>query len=442
MCSFQQAPPHSPRMRRLLAVVIAALFFCAPPSLVAQSPAATTPQSSLTVFLDCRSGCDESYFKTELTWVNWVRDREVADIQILITSEGAGANAERLTFAFIGLKSFAGRGDTLTHTTNPTTTSDERRKSMLQIISAGLVPYAARTSMLPQLKITSTVSSEKSGQGEAQKKDPWNAWQFEISLNGFMSGEASYQGKDINMGLEANRVTERWKTNIEYNYSYNDNKSKVQEFDNNGNVTSEETYTNLQRDWNFEWLQVKSMSEHFSLGGQLQVAQQTFRNQDLRTELKGAFEYNLFPYKEATRKELSFRYGLGVRSYRYADTTIFGKIKETVPDHFAEVTFNTRQPWGNVNINLEHRNLLTDASKRTTAVYTNYSVRLFKGFSINGGGGYEWINDQIYLPAESSSAVDVFLRRRALLTSYSYWTHMGISYTFGSIFNNVVNPRF
>jgi hypothetical protein len=184
------------------------------------------------------------------------------------------------------------------------------------------------------------------------------------------------------------------------------------------------------------------MSEHFSLGGQLEVAQQTFRNQDLRTELKGAFEYNLFPYKEATRRELSFRYGLGLRSYRYADTTIFGKIEETVPDHFAEVTFNTRQPWGNVNVNLEHKNLINDASKRTTAIHVNYNVRLFKGFSINGGGGYEWINDQIYLPAESSSAVDVFLRRRALLTSYSYWTHMGISYTFGSIFNNVVNPRF
>jgi hypothetical protein len=428
-------------MRRFRWLALAAALFIGGRTAAAQA-AAATPQSSLTVFLDCRSGCDENYFKTEVTWVNWVRDREVADVQILITGEGAGASAERMTFAFIGLKAFAGRSDTLFHTTNPTTTSDERRKAMLQTISAGLVPYAARTALLPQLKISSTSTGGKSTQDSAQKKDPWNAWQFEISLNGFMSGEASYQGKDINMGLEANRVTERWKTNIEYNYSYNDNKSTVQEFDSTGAVTSTETYTNLQRDWNFEWLQVKSMGEHFSLGGQMQIAQQTFRNQDLRTETRFAGEYNLFPYSQNTRRELVFRYGLGVSTYKYIDTTIFGKISETLPSQIAQVSYQTRQPWGNIGLNLEHKNFLTDASKRTSSVYINYSIRFFKGFRINGGGGYEWINDQIYLPAESSSAVDVFLRRRALLTSYSYWTHMGISYTFGSIFNNVVNPRF
>lgn len=91
---------------------------------------------------------------------------------------------------------------------------------------------------------------------------------------------------------------------------------------------------------------------------------------------------------------------------------------------------------------MEHRNYFTDASKRTTEVNGGFSVRLFKGFNLNGGAGYEWIRDQVYLPAESSDAVDVLLRRRALLTGFRYFTHFGVSYTFGSIFNNVVNPRF
>jgi hypothetical protein len=441
MSSFQQAPPHSPRMRRLFAVAVAALFVVVARPTSAQTPT-PAPQSALAVFLDCRSGCDDNYFKTELTWVNWVRDREVADVHVLITSEGAGANAERMTFAFMGLRAFAGRGDTLAFTTNPTTTDDERRKGMLQTVSVGLVPFAARTTLLSRLKVSSDTKSGESGQANAAKNDPWNAWQFEISLNGFMSGEASYQGKDLNVGLEANRVTERWKTNIEFDYSYNDNKSTVQEFDSTGKVTSEETYTNLQREWNFEWLQVKSMGEHFSLGAQLEMAQQTFRNQDLRTEVRGAVEYNIFPYSQNTRRELIFRYGLGLSNFQYADTTIFGKISETLPSHFAQASFQMRQPWGNASLNLEHKNFLTDASKRMSSIYTNFNVRLFKGFSLNGGGGYEWINDQIYLPAESSNAVDVLLRRRALLTGYSYHTYFGVSYTFGSIFNNVVNPRF
>ena len=36
----------------------------------------------------------------------------------------------------------------------------------------------------------------------------------------------------------------------------------------------------------------------------------------------------------------------------------------------------------------------------------------------------------------------VLLRQQQLKTSYRYFAYAGLSYTFGSIFNNVVNPRF
>jgi hypothetical protein len=187
---------------------------------------------------------------------------------------------------------------------------------------------------------------------------------------------------------------------------------------------------------------VKSVTDHLSLGAQFSAAQQTYRNQDLKTEALAAVEYNIFPYTEATRRRLSIIYGVGYTTFRYADTTIFGRIRESLPSHFVEVNYRTRQPWGSANVNAEHKNFLTDASKRTTSINGGFNVRLFKGLSLNFGGGYEWINDQIYLPAEGSDAVDVLLRRRALLTGFSYYSHFGVSYTFGSIFNNVVNPRF
>jgi hypothetical protein len=34
------------------------------------------------------------------------------------------------------------------------------------------------------------------------------------------------------------------------------------------------------------------------------------------------------------------------------------------------------------------------------------------------------------------------LRLRQLATSYTYFINLGLSYSFGSIFNNIVNPRF
>jgi hypothetical protein len=61
---------------------------------------------------------------------------------------------------------------------------------------------------------------------------------------------------------------------------------------------------------------------------------------------------------------------------------------------------------------------------------------------VNFGGGYNWIRDQLYVPKGGGDQIDVLLRRRALLTGYEYFGHFGVSYTFGSIFNNVVNPRF
>jgi len=36
---------------------------------------------------------------------------------------------------------------------------------------------------------------------------------------------------------------------------------------------------------------------------------------------------------------------------------------------------------------------------------------------------------------------EIIARQQALATHYSYFTGFGLSYTFGSIYNNVVNPR-
>ena len=57
-------------------------------------------------------------------------------------------------------------------------------------------------------------------------------------------------------------------------------------------------------------------------------------------------------------------------------------------------------------------------------------------------GNYGWIRDQLYLPIADYSEAEILLRQRALATNFNYFTSFGVSYRFGSIFNNVVNPRF
>jgi hypothetical protein len=172
------------------------------------------------------------------------------------------------------------------------------------------------------------------------------------------------------------------------------------------------------------------------------VASNTFNNQNLNVQVTPAIEFNVFPYTESTRRELTLQYGAGVESFDYADTTIFDKTAESLPLHYLSANFVTRQPWGSADVEVEHRNYLNDAAKRRTALNGSMNIRLFRGLSFEVGGEYSWIRDQIYIRRGQRDPVDVLLRRRALLTGFEYGINIGLSYTFGSIFNNVVNPRF
>lgn len=428
------------RLVRLLAALIGTSVV-APQWSGAQEAGASAAQ--LNVFLDCRAGCDSDLIRTEIEFVNWVRDRTVADVHVLLTELDAGAGGEQITIAFLGLRALASRGDTLTVTTNPTTTSDERRRAIVQALTLGLVQFAARTPTAGMLRVT---QREGPGMGTPTQttpaNDPWKAWVFELDLSGSVDGERYYRSRDMNAGFNANRTTEEWKIDLSYEFSYNDERATVQEFDTLGIVSSEETFANLQRDWDTDLLIVKSLTRHWSAGFEGRVASNTFVNQRLSTRITTGLEYNIFPYTESTRRELTFQYGVGIESFQYADTTIFDKTRESLPRHFASVNYSTRQPWGSTNVRLEHSNYLTDATKRRTEVNGELDIRLFRGLSLNLGGEYSWIRDQIYLRKGRRDAVDVLLRRRELLTGFQYDFNIGLSYTFGSIFNNIVNPRF
>lgn len=398
--------------------------------------------AKLAVFLDCRTSCDFDFMRTEITYVDWVRDRSVADVHLLLTSEEGGAGGSQYTLAFIGLRSLTNRGDTLTLTTDPTMTSDERRRRMAHSIALGLMQFVARTESARTLRISAGEEKERTPVMRTGVKDRWHAWVFELGMNGGMSGEHAYRNREINSSIEARRVTDDWKIEVTLDHEYRDDRATVQEFDSTGAVISEETFKNLQRNWSSEGLIVRSVNGRFSTGVKLELRSNTFRNYDRALYFAPAVEYNVFPYRESTRRELTFQYGLGYQLNRYVDTTIYDKIGESLPLHYLATSYRTRQPWGSVNLYAEHRNYILDGSKRNTSLGGNFDVRIVRGLSLHMGANYNWIRDQIYLAKGEQNQADVLLRRRALQTGFEYSVFGGLSYTFGSIFNNVVNPRF
>lgn len=85
---------------------------------------------------------------------------------------------------------------------------------------------------------------------------------------------------------------------------------------------------------------------------------------------------------------------------------------------------------------------LDDFSQRRLEVGGELRLRVVRGLELEIGGSASLIHDQLSLVKRGATPEEILLRRRALQTDYRYDLRAGFSYTFGSIFNSVVNPRF
>src|SRR5688572_15529448 len=91
----------------------------------AQTPADSLRDDVPRVFLDCQAnGCDDDFLRTELTWLNFVRDRTLAAVHILATSQSTGSGGTELTVAFIGLGAMSAKVDTVVQVSPQSDTFD------------------------------------------------------------------------------------------------------------------------------------------------------------------------------------------------------------------------------------------------------------------------------------------------------------------------------
>ena len=408
---------------------------------IAQNPldtARAAQDSALRVFLDCpNSFCDFDYYRTEITFVNWVRDRQFAQMHVLVTAQETGGG-QAYTLAFIGLERYAGAEDTLHYIFHAGDTQDDLRKGLAQVLRLGLVRFAARTPVAPRLEITYSAPATSA----AQVRDPWNYWVFATRLSSNFFGEHSYKQSYVSANLSASRITEAWKFTWSANQNYNQSDYTVPDFDSTGTQIGEHVVTNITRSYGSELLIVKSLGPHWSAGAQGSAFSSTYSNQDLTLKFGPAVEFDVFPYSQSTRKLLTLRYNLSLASFNYRDTTIFNRLAETRATQTLTVSLDVKQPWGSAGLSVEGSNYLYDFHKNHLQVFGNGSFRLFKGLSFDFFSIVNLIHDQLSIQKGGATEQQVLLRRRQLATSYSYQGFVGLRYTFGSKFANVVNPRF
>lgn len=109
-------------------------------------------QSAPRVYLDFEKG-DPDFIRTEIPFVNYVRDRKEADIHILVTTQATGGGGTEYAMAFLGQGDFASLSGNLIYASAKTDTEDEVRKGYVAVLKMGLVPFVARTPIRDLLSI-------------------------------------------------------------------------------------------------------------------------------------------------------------------------------------------------------------------------------------------------------------------------------------------------
>jgi len=416
----------------VLAVVLSVIW---PASGAAgQSPPAIQPlDRPLRVFLDCRArGCDQEFFRTELAWVDHVRDQKDADVHVLVTGQGTGGGGTEYSIRFIGHGQWDGEEDTLRRSTEAAETDDGRRRTLAQVFAIGLARFASATPIGAKLRVAPAAGATPARQATVAA-DPWNYWVFRTNFNLNLNGEATSNSANLNANQSANRTTEAWKLNFNAGVNYNESTYEL---------SDGETFRSFRRGWNMNGLAVKSLGDHWSVAGKAGASRSSFNNQKLNARVAPGIEFNVFPYRQSTERQLTVQWTTGVNRFVYDEVTIFNKTEETKWDQTVMTSLNLRQPFGTVSFTVEGAHYFGDLGKYRLSLFADNELRITRGLSLRFDGSYQILHDQLYLRLGEASDEEIIARQRQLATSYRYFLSVGFTYRFGSINNNVVNPRF
>lgn len=430
-------PAPAAIVERLLGLVCAAALVLVANPLHAQQPTQEADSSvqdldrPVRVFLDC-DRCYTSYMRRNLTFVDYVRDRQQADVHVLGTRRQTGGGGSAYRLELIGQGPFAGLRFQQSYNAASTLTQDEQRRGLADALRAGLLPFASRTPEGDHLDVTYSPPTEGEERGPTPEEDPWNQWVFDIGASGSFDLQEQEHSYEIEGDVSAERITQVWKLNFRA-----DGQHEVDVFEQEDTTDIRST----SEDYEFDGEVIKTLGPKSGTGLTTSVFSRSFTNIDVGTRLRAAVEYNLFPYSISDQKELTFTYRIGPEYRRYREITIFEETEETLVQQSASVSLDLNRTWGSVFARLEASNYFHDLSKNSVEFFSFINIRLIEGLSLRLNFNAERIQDQLSLAAGGLTDEEILLRRQQRATSFAVGGSIGLSYTFGSIYNNVVNTR-
>jgi hypothetical protein len=385
---------------------------------------------NLNVFLNCqRAKCYTEFLVSELSNINFVRDLAASDIIIMITANGNASGGSSYLVFFEGQNRFRTQIDTLRFSNKQDDTDAIIRKRLLNAISFGLLSYMNFSSNSELVKVSFPKNNTEK---KEIVKDKWNNWIFGLGGSGRFTGESNRSSVQLDAFFRGGRTTERSKFNFNSYFNQRTNSVIVDSIPNIVVVNS----------YGFNSLFVASFSDHWSLGGFIKGYHSIYQNIKFSKSIAPALEYSIFPVQDFNRKQFRWIYQAGLREFDYIETTIFDRIQETLPYQQLTGILGITQNWGNFSAELSGYQYLNNLERYRLSLEVDLNIRVYQGLSLRFYGNGSQINNQISLPKSSGDAANVLLGGRQLATTFAYNTSFGLNYTFGSVNNSIVNPRF
>lgn len=421
----------------LMGIVPAQAAAQTPPVAAESAPVAQGPAEPagdrLRVYLDCFD-CFPQFLRDEIDFVDFVRQPQDADVHLLSSGRQTGGGGREVILRFVGRGRFEGHDHDLRAVTLVGDSENTRREVVLRTVLVGLLDYTAHDGIPQGLNLS--VSTESAERQDGPTDDPWNLWVFEVGGNASFNQDERSSERNMRFNASADRVSEAWKINLGGGLTHNVEEFKLEDED------DDDPLEVTRRNRNFNWFVAKSYGPHFSVGVSGNFSSSTFNNNKFSARVSPTIEYSVFPYEDYATRQLRLGYEIGLVRARYDELTIFDKLEETIGQHQASITLDQRQPWGSLEAGFEFSQYLHDLSLYRIEVDGELSFRIARGLEIELDGSASRIRDQISLPGRGATPEEILLRLRQLQSGYDVRFSVGLSYSFGSIFNNVVNPRF
>lgn len=414
----------------LLSVIVLLAVLLGVVPAAAQAPS----QERVRVYLDC-GDCFAGYLRNEITFVDFVRQAQDADVHLLSRSQSTGGGGRETILRFVGRGRFAGHDHDLRAVTIASDTENTRREVIFRTVIVGLLDYVAHDGIPPGVDLS--ISTEPAAIATGPTDDPWNHWVFSLRGETWYDRDERQSDRTVRLNYSADRITEDWKITIGGRINEN-----LETFVLDEGEPDERTLEVTRTDRNINTFVAKNLGPHWSLGGRARLASSTFDNNAFTASLTPAIEFSVFPYSEYASRQIRVGYEAGFEHVRYNEVTVLDTLEENLGRHEVSLRVEQRQVWGSIFSGFEFQQYLHDLSKYRLEVSGSASVRLARGLSVNFSGEASRVRDQISLPRRGATPEEVLLSLRQLQSGYDVGFRVGLTYSFGSLFNNIVNPRF